>query len=109
MKLTACSGVAARRSQTTPSAMVRLERWDGCTTDTRFAYSDGCQASDGFLWPLGARPLTGAGRGGSLPRGSNSSSIETSSSCANEYRVATEGCDLPFSICDTNDGDTLAL
>src|ERR1041385_826451 len=107
MKLTACSGVAARRSQTTPSAMVRIERWDGCTTDTRFAYSDGCHTLLGLLWPvarlralgfalaaLAARP----GRAGSL-RGSNSSSIDTSSSRAKVYSVATEGCDLPFSIC----------
>src|ERR1041384_625192 len=114
MKLTACSGVAARRSQVTPSAMVRIERWAGCTTETRFAYSEGCHARLGLGWPwvrerlspLGlARAAARAGRARSL-RGSNSSSIETSRSRAKVYRVATEGCDLPFSICDTNEGDT---
>src|SRR6266545_1855072 len=35
--------------------------------------------------------------------------MDTLSSRANVYRVATEGCDLPFSICETNDGETSAL
>ena len=33
--------------------------------------------------------------------GAKSSSMDTSSNCASEYSVATEGCDLPFSSCRT--------
>jgi hypothetical protein len=32
--------------------------------------------------------------------------METFSSCDIAYRVATDGWDLPFSIWETNDGDT---
>ena len=87
MKLTACSGVAARRSQITPSAIVRCGRCDGCTTETRLEYSDGCQAWMVFILPL---PLGTAvvcavmALVGAAARWSNSSSIEMSSSCEKE-------------------------
>src|ERR1041384_4403833 len=99
MKLTACSGVAARRSQVTPSAMARIERWDGWTTETRLAYSEGCHAVLGSRWPLvrwrlvplGLAGAARAGRARSL-RGSNSSSIDTSRSRAEGERGAAGGC-----------------
>src|ERR1041384_3113565 len=71
MKLTACSGVAASRSQTTPSAMVRLERCDGCTTETRLAYSEGCHALLGWVAPLLPRARAVPGRPAALLRGSS--------------------------------------
>src|SRR5690242_14170117 len=43
---------------------------------------------------------------GSGASAAKSSSTDTPSSWAKEYSVATDGWDLPFSICDTKDGDT---
>ena len=54
MKLTPCSGVAASRSHTTPSAIAMLGRWVGWTTETRFEYSDGRHAWTGSTCPFGA-------------------------------------------------------